>query len=415
MNTKQQAPCFLSLRPVFNRDRDIYAHVAAYACFGELGGPDAGMVGFSWLVSDGMKELEKLSGKGAKLFIPLPQEAVNLPEVGRLPWENTVLMVTLGAAHGEDFIEDCRAIKTSGYGLGLRFAGPPEDEPALWDLADVIALDFSSMTTAELVLLRKRLREYPGLLMAANLKTWEAFSGAMDLGADLFQGPFFGRPEIVAGQELQAGLWSRMELMRVLQTDDYTFKDVAAVLAKDAFLTYRLLRYVNSPSLGLGRGVKSIEHAVALLGFESFKLWATTALVASLDASPKGEALAYFSLLRGQFLQTLAGQVQGCPFEPKGMFLLGLFSHLDALMGRPMRTLLTGIPMDRSMQEALCGKKNPAQPWLELLDAVDENNWDQVGGFFTARGVSLALAARAYLDASRWARVCFDAGREDPM
>ena len=388
MIPKNQPPCFLSLRPVFNRDRDIDGHEAAYACLGAFEGPAGEMAGFTWLVSDGLRELKLLSDKGAKLFIPLPEAAVTLPEVGRLPWENTVLTVTLDEKVGENFIEDCRAIKTSGYGLGLSFDYPPRETPELWELADVFVADFSAMTEAELAELRKRLADYPGRLMAANLGTWEAFSQAMDLGADLFTGPFFGRPEIVKGQELQAGLLTRLELIRILQTEDYTFKDVAAILAKDAFLTYRLLRYVNSPSLGLGHGVKSIEHAVALLGFESFKLWATTALVACLDASPKGEELAYFSLLRAQFLQKLAESVSDSPFTPKGMFLLGLFSHLDALMGQPMETLLAGMPMDKAMQRALCGKNNAARPWLKLLEAVDENRWDEVMAFFTERGVA---------------------------
>jgi len=43
---------------------------------------------------------------------------------------------------------------------------------------------------------------------------------------------------------------------------------VADAVRADVALTYRLLRYANSPALGLSRGVDSVEQAVQLLGWQ---------------------------------------------------------------------------------------------------------------------------------------------------
>jgi len=148
---------------------------------------------------------------------------------------------------------------------------------------------------------------------------------------------------------------------------------------------------------------------VAILGDTAFKHWATMALVASLDSSAKGEELGYLSLQRAGFLEKLAARATSSPLTPKTMFLLGLFSLLDAMLGQPMDQLVTTMPI----KAALCGEKNSLSPWLELVNCVDQNRWCDVGAILSGQKVSHMGAARDYLDASRWARVCFNAGKQE--
>lgn len=409
--------CFLSSHPVFDREKAVYAHnVAAHVCHAPSAEAEAApeadeQATFCWLVSEGLPEIERLAEEHGKLFLPIPNAALTSPEVGLFPWEKCVLVVTPPKTVTDDYIDSCQAILTSGYQLGVCIEEGAEGLEALLGLADVFIFDFSVLRPLEVARLRKALKDYPALTMAANVDSWKAVTGANALGFDLLQGAFFGRPEIVKGQKLQANSITRLELMGVLNSPNTTFKDIGAIISKDAFLSYRLMSYVNSPDLGLGRGVESIDHAVALLGLQAFKQWAMMALVASLDASPKGEELAYLSLQRAGFLQKLAENAPHSPYPPDGMFLFGLFSLLDAMMGQSMNLLLANVPMEEAMKQALCDKENVLSPWLELLRAVDKNRWDSVTGFLATQGIPSAVAARAYLDASKWARVCFKAGK----
>ncbi len=412
------AACFLSSTPVFDRERAVYAHtVAAHVCFApttdtEMEPESDEQSTFCWLVSEGLPEIERLAEEHGKLFLPIPNSALTASEVGLFPWDNSVLVITPPKHPTEEYVESCQAILASGYQLGVRLEDGAQGLEAVLGLADVIIYDFSVLRPLEVAKLRKDLKDYSALTMASNVDSWEAVTGAKALGFDLTQGSFFGRPEILKGQKLQANSITRLELMGVLNSPNTTFKDIGTIISKDAFLSYRLMRYVNSPDLGLGRGVDSIDHAVALLGLQAFKQWAMMALVASLDASPKGEELAYLSLQRAGFLQNLAEQTPNSPYSPQSMFLFGLFSLLDAMMGQPMDLLLANVPMEEAMKQALCDRENALSPWLELLRAVDKNRWDTVKGFLATQGVPSAVAARAYLDASKWARVCFKAGKD---
>jgi len=405
--------CFLSTTPVFNADRTLAGVAVSYQCLDASGDDPDDTTAFRWLVSDGLPEIERLAEAHGSVHVPLGEAVLSDPDVGKLPWDRCTIEVTPEPMVSDEFLDACHAIRTSGYRLAVRLGFWSDKLGGLFDLADLFVLDLGRMRPLEMVTIHKALKPYETPCMAAHLDTWEDFNGASALGVDLFQGTFFGRPEVVKGKALQANALARLELMRILQNDNATFKDIAAVIAKDAFLSYRLLHFVNSPSLSVGREVTSIEHAVTLLGFGPFKQWALAAVVSSLDASPKGEMLAGLALQRGRFLSNLAEKASKAPYPGPKMFLLGLFSLLDAMLDQPMEEILESIPMDKSMKGGLCGRKSPALSWLHMLDNLDANNWKSVRTFLKAAGIEQAQAAKAYLDATRWSRLCFQAATGD--
>lgn len=73
-------------------------------------------------------------------------------------------------------------------------------------------------------------------------------------------------------------------LIRTLNDEDASSTEVAAIIAKDAALTARLLRLANSASFGLSRRVATLEDAITLVGMGRVR---TLALAASMgDAFP---------------------------------------------------------------------------------------------------------------------------------
>jgi len=411
-NQNETTTCFLSRHPIFGRDKKIVAHeVAARSCLVSPEHSHVDVDGFSWMVSDGVAELQVLLEESDKLLISVPDMMLDAPEVHLLPMEFCQLVVSPSQCQRDNLEEVLAFYSDYGYSLALRFDGACQEYAHLLKYAHTVILDLALLKPMELAKERKFLRAHKVKTMLEGVDSWEAFAGAKSLGFETFQGSFFGRPEIVKGRKLAANALTRMELMSKLLDEDTSYKDMAAVISKDPVLTYRLLKYVNSPGVGLGRTVDSIEHAVAILGDTAFKHWAMMALVASLDASPKGEELAYLSLLRGSFLEKLATRAHSAPLLPKSMFLLGLFSLLDAMLGQPMAELVETMPMDPRIKAALRGERNSLTPWLDLVNCVDQNRWCDVGAILEGQKVNQFGAARDYLDAAKWARVCFKAGK----
>lgn len=411
---QQSASCFLSRHPVFDKDKKVVAHdVAARSCLVSTAPGGVDVDAFSWMVSDGASELQVILDESERLMVSVPDAMLDAPEVHLLPMDFCQLVVSPAASERENLEEILSFFKEYGYSVALHFDVPCKPYANLIQYADTVILDLAVLKPLELAKERKFLKAYPVKLMADNVDTWEAFAGSKALGFDYFQGSFFGRPEIVKGRKLASNALTRMELMGKLVDESSTYKDMAAIIAKDPLLSYRLLKYVNSPGVGLGRTVDSIEHAVAILGDTAFKHWAMMALVASLDASAKGEELSYLSLQRASFLEKLAQRAPSSPMPPKSMFLLGLFSLLDAMLGQPMEELLENIPMDKRIKTALKGEKSSLSPWLELVGCVDQNRWCDVGAILDSQKISHIAAARDYLAASKWARICFKAGLAD--
>jgi len=409
----EAAACFLSRHPVFDRDKTIHAHeVVARSCLSPGTPAHSDVEAFSWLVTDGAPELQHLLEECAHLLISVPDPMLDAPEVHLLPMDLCDLVVSPEHCTRANLPEVLEFLQDYGYSIALRFEGSCQRYDELLGYASMVILDLKLLTPMQLAKERRFLKEYPLKVMVSGVDTWEAFAGTKALAFDYFEGAFFGRPEIVKGRKLSANSLTRIELMSALLNEDSTFAELAAPISKDAFLSYRLLRYVNSPGMGLGRTVSSIEHAVAILGDTSFKHWAMMVLVSSLDATPKGEELGYLSLQRGAFLEKLAARAASSPLPPRSMFLLGLFSLLDAMLDQPMQELTTSMPMDPRIKAALCGERNMLAPWLDLLDCVDQNQFCDVTAILEGQKVNKFNAARDYLDAARWARHCFKAGLE---
>ncbi|APW37851.1 histidine kinase [Rhodoferax koreense] len=101
-------------------------------------------------------------------------------------------------------------------------------------------------------------------------------------------------------------------LIRTLNDEQADGPEVAAIIARDAVLTAKLLRLANSASFGLSRSVGSLNDAIALVGMGRVR---TLGLAASLgDAFPEIEGLSRVEFWRScmvsaGYAQWLAGHV----------------------------------------------------------------------------------------------------------
>jgi EAL and modified HD-GYP domain-containing signal transduction protein len=126
-------------------------------------------------------------------------------------------------------------------------------------------------------------------------------------------------------------------------------------------------------------------------------------VVTDMDTSGKGEELAYLSLLRGRFLQLCSRQGRSEPLSEHAMFLLGMFSLLDALLGLPMEEALAGLPVEQGIADGLLQRPGRGSQWIALVRAVEREDWRGTGMLCGALGLPPRVAAVSYLRASAWA------------
>ena len=138
-------------------------------------------------------------------------------------------------------------------------------------LADYIKVDLSITSVQSRAELVRRLRQYPAQLVAERVETPGELALARSEGFTLFQGYYFCRPMLLENRAIPANRLVYLEILHALHESPLNTTRVSDLVKRDASLTYRLLRMVNSPLFATRKVVTSIHGALVMIGDEMFR------------------------------------------------------------------------------------------------------------------------------------------------
>ncbi len=340
-------------------------------------------------------------------FIPLSSSSLDLPGLDRLKAANVVLLLQLADDAEADIV--CAAIeglRERGFLTGV-FRQPKHPAFArVIRLVDYAAIDISAndaMTARDFsAAIRTGVRGHPVRVLACNIDTADEHRFCQQWYFDHFHGKFATSPPAAssptAGDPDRAQL---MNLLRLVQGDAET-AEIAAAMKLDPLLSFRVLRYLNSPALGLSHRIDSLEQALIILGRQRLTRWLAV-LLFSVRNSQIGDWLTVENALtRGRLMEVLGEQTMpGQSRDP--LFLTGIFSCLDALLRRPLTDILDDMLLAEDIRLALLQHDGPYAPLLAVAKAGEA--FDQAGMKKTAlaAGIDPASLNRALLAATAWA------------
>ncbi len=301
----------------------------------------------------------------------------------------------------DEVLAACRDIVDGGYLLALDdFEYSPAMDPLL-DLAHVVKLDVLGKDEAELAHTLDRLRHFNVRFLAERVETPAMRDACHRLGFSYFQGYYFARPELVSQRALPASPATIMKLMAMVRDDRTTEADLERAIQGDLTLTAKLLRAVNTVSVG-GRGISSIRHALRLLGRQELRRWLALMLVTSVGATTAAEReLLDIAMRRARMCEEIARAAAG-EREAEAAFIVGLFSLLDAVLRAPMRDLLDTLNLAPELRAAIEGRTGLAGHVLSVVELFEQGAWDEVMAEAGGLGVSPVSLRQAYTDALAW-------------
>ena len=396
---------FVVRRPIFNRDKTIWGYELLANEVPTL--PDGGeVISLGDLISAYQANFSRMQPDDvhdAHLFLTIP-DGVHLTE-SNLPdgWDNCVFELCKAQTEApgcKDFIKNFS--KTGGC-MAIDENVDAENARDLQDETSIVKVSLSERTPLEVVKIRQLHKGLDRDLMATDVSDWEAFEGTKALGFQLFQGAFFASPNVSSDEELPINAKAKLELLQKLNDPNCEVDELAVAIGSDVSLSFRFLKYINSASFGLRNNIASIQQAVALLGLVEVRHWAMVVLMSDMDPTPKGDELTFMALQRARFLSQLADSIENFPHSSDSMFLLGLFSLLDALLAFPMEQALQDMPLDPEMKAALCGDDNGLRDWILFLEAVEDGSWEAAHKILGQYGASYSKAATEYMKAAAWA------------
>jgi c-di-GMP-related signal transduction protein len=396
---------FVARQPIFDRESRVHAYELLYRSNGESNE-------FTGTDED-RPTLEVISGSlltiglhsiaaGKKAFINFGRNLLVDDLVSMLPKESVVIEVLETVQPDAEVVRSCRKLRDLGYTIALDdFEGHPRFEQ-LASIAHILKIDMRQTSRAEQERLVSIYQPRGVAMLAEKVETREEFEWASNAGYDFFQGYFFARPAIISAKELQPVIVTCLRLLQQLQNPELDFKKMEELISKDLALTYKLFRYVNSVLFARLGTIQSVRRALAHMGEDGIRRWATVATLPRL-AQGKPEELVVCALVRARLSENLARLAGDSDFA--AAYLVGLFSLLDALLDRPLQEALMEVGLEPRINEVLLGTTQLDGTLAKihtLVRAYEAGKWDEASECARRLGLSDSEVSRAYVEATEW-------------
>lgn len=322
-----------------------------------------GDIDIQWLLGD------KLA------FINVNEDMLNSEFIELMPPQRTVLEILRSVVSSDAIIERCHALKSLGYKISLDNPHLTDNLQSFVQLADFIKIDIQNINPSELGKVFARFNVPSVKIIAEKVETAEQHDTCKNIGFRFFQGFYFAKPETLTAKVINASFDSVLTILNAV-SQDADNDEIVSGFKRDAALSFKLLRYINSVGFGLSCEIQSINHALTILGRKQLYRWLTLLMVTAGENSTP-PALMKTSITRGR-LTELLGEGYFDKSDRDNLFIVGVFSMLDAILKMPMEQILEKIQLQETISEALLTRKGIYGPFLQLTEACEDADTQRI-------------------------------------
>ncbi len=316
-----------------------------------------------------------------------------------LPPNQTVVEILETVEPDDRVIAACKRLKAAGYLIALDDFAPDDPRVALCEFADIIKIDIQATTVEQRADMIHFLRSPHCKMLAEKVETLNEYHQACDMGFSYFQGYFFCRPEIVSSHEVPASRLNYVRLLEMISRREMDLNELEKMLKQEPSISYRLLRYLNSPIFGLALEIKSLRQAIVMLGEREIRRWIRLVVAVGMAEQSCSE-LVLMGLIRARFCELLFREST----PDTDLFLMGLLSLMDAILEVKMDVLLKELPVDRDIKAALLGQKGRLRPMYEMMLAQEAGDWPRSNLIARKLGLTEEAVMSAWWQAIQWAQ-----------
>ncbi len=346
-----------------------------------------GQMDIKWLLGD------------KQAFINVSEQMLKSEFLELMPPQRTVLEILRSIPINEAVVERCKALRALGYKIALDNPQLNADSAPLLECADYIKIDIQTVKPAELDKLLYKFNAPSVKIVAEKVETEEQFEVCKNAGFRLFQGYYFSRPETFTAKVINASFDSVLNILNKVSQDADNM-DIESGFKRDAALSFKLLRYINSVGFGLSCEIQSINHALTILGRNQLYRWLTLLMVTAGENSTP-PALMKTSITRGRLTELLGESY----FEKKdrdNLFIVGVFSLLDAILKMPIDQVLEKIQLPEPVTEALLKREGIYGPFLELTEACEDADSTRILELAETLHMDSAKVNECHMSALAW-------------
>lgn len=361
---------FIARQPIFNQQLSVIAYELLFrdsatgsnSFPADMDGDEATAKLISGLqLSNG---LEKLTD-GKIAFINFTHSAIIQGKPKLFKPQQVVVEVLETAKPTRSLLNAVKELYHMGYTVAL---DDYEEHPGwqhFFAYIKMIKFDILNGKPEQLVRLKSQLEHHPHIkLLAEKVEQHCQYKEMLSLNFNYFQGYFFSHPEVIESRTLSVSQTTITRLVALLMSDRSNLKDIQDLIESDPSLSYKLLRYVQSPIFKRQQQITSIKQATIALGFKELRRFSSL-LFANEMGKEKHVELNKLALSRAKFCELLAQEVN-CSSATGYSFLTGLLSLMDAMLDAELPVLIDQLPVDKTIKQAICSHKGQLGRYLKL-------------------------------------------------
>lgn len=410
-----KAPSVMRREAMLGRDQHVAGYLfmlrRASEAANEAALPDMKRL-YDETLLDNLQQMDITRLQGQRLaFVPVSPATLLQPRIDNWPAAGTIWLLAVDAQTlvNEALLARLAALKTAGFQFAVEAPSVIHpDRHSLLQLAQYVLMDVSSedipAITSQMAGISKVSANKQ--FVAQGVQSLEAFHMCHKLQFALFMGPFITRREKMDNPTMGPSRAKVLDLMNRVRTGAEQ-SEMAEQFRHDPALSVRLLRYVNSPGMGLMHKIGGIEQALMVMGNDKLYRWLTLVLFTGGQTQSLDHAVLENALARGRLAEQLAGRALFAKARDE-IFVAGLFSLLDVVMNTPMEKLLEQISLPAEITEAILHQRGPYAPYLAVAIACENDTQSGLAALAKEIGREIEEINTAHMDALLWAQQVSD-------
>ncbi len=301
----------------------------------------------------------------------------------------------------DELLAACERLHGKGYILALDDHDFDPKWQRFYPYISILKIDILEHSMLEISKFLRSLTNNTMTLLAEKVENSQQFEQVKMLGFTLFQGYFFAKPEMLKQKKVSSSKQNILDLIVHSSAEKLDFNLIGEIFSADPGLTYKLLRFINSPYYGRSQEITSLKHALIYIGDLELKKFIALLALADLNKNKPTEIIR-LSLIRAKFCEYIS-LLQKDQENPPKAFLTGILSFIDGILDQSFDTVLEILPIHPDITQALMSNDNYLARYLNLAKCIEMGQWQESDELIKQLTVTHEQCLEAQINATAWA------------
>ncbi|MFT6895611.1 MAG: EAL and modified HD-GYP domain-containing signal transduction protein [Paraglaciecola sp.] len=395
---------YAARQPILHADKSLYAYELLFRNSLENSFPDINDTEATAKLVEALQfnlGLETLT-KDTLSFINFTHDSLLSGYPLMLSKEKIVVEILETVTPGKKLLNACIELKKKGYMIALDDYVHQKVWRHFYPYVDIIKIDYQDSTDQQILEIVAEVKDFPHIkLLAEKIETHDEFQQALNYGCCYFQGYFFSRPEVIKSTVLSPSQLAIAKLMGEMAKEEPNIAEITLAFESDVSLSFKLLRYAQSPIFKRRGQIDNIKQAIILLGQNELARFISLLFTAQFSEGKPAE-LTLMSLARAHFCEQLTTHTNQRSAVPAA-FLVGLLSLLDAMLDADINELMEKLPLSQSIKDSIVLRKGAQAPFLLLSESFEKGQWQEVEDLCQQLEIDVTATAKIFQDSQIWA------------